>query len=90
MNIDVEHEQVNGTLCTMVSLSWPPEVKHKVVDRLRRGELQPHASGSAYKVPVPYRCLLPSRSHPRSWKLSNCVDGRPVPVCIRCATTSMG
>jgi hypothetical protein len=53
-NIDVENEQVNGTLCKMVSLSWLPEIKHDVIDKLRKGTLRPSANGEAHRVPPPY------------------------------------
>ncbi len=53
-NIDVEQEEVNGKMCTMVSLSWLPEVKDEVIRKLRRGKLKPRADGLAYRVPPPY------------------------------------
>ena len=58
-NIDVENEQVNGTLCKMMSLSWEPGVKHNVIDKLRKGKLRPKRNGEAYHVPPPYRCFPP-------------------------------
>ena len=53
-NIDVEQEEVNGKMCTMVSLSWLPEVEDEVIRKLRRGKLKPRADGLAYRVPPPY------------------------------------
>ncbi len=53
-NINVEQEEVNGKMCKMVSLSWLPEVKHDVIDKLRKGTLRPHSNGEAYQVPPPY------------------------------------
>ena len=53
-NIDVENEQVNGTQCKMMSLSWDPEIKDPVIDKLRKGTLRPRPDGEAYEVPPPY------------------------------------
>lgn len=53
-NIDVENEQVNGTLCKMISLSWAPEVKDDTIDKLRKGTLRPKRNGEGYCVPPPY------------------------------------
>ena len=53
-NIDVEQEEVNGKMCTMVSLSWLPDVEDEVIRKLRRGKLKPRADGLAYRVPPPY------------------------------------
>ena len=53
-NIDIENEQVNRMLCKMMSLSWLPEVKDDVIDKLRKGKLQPKHNGEAYHVPPPY------------------------------------
>ena len=52
--IDVPVGLVNGARCKMVSLSWLPKVKHKVIDMLRRGTLRPKPDGGAYHVPPPY------------------------------------
>ena len=38
----------------MVSLTWLPEVKHKIVQRLRKGTLRPKRNNEAYQVPPPY------------------------------------
>ena len=52
--IDVPAGLVNGARCKMVSLSWLPKVKHRVIDMLRKGTLRPKPDGGAYRVPPPY------------------------------------